>query len=224
MLDQYDEFAFKRVEFVRADFNETDFGSFNEASPLKACMETIESTSIESLKAQNTALLIEVEGIKQIEMEEGVNCKVAGLTEDEKQQIQNETGWSREIIDAIGSMKEYEVYKNAGLQEAEISGKKCLVRSDIDWRQKDSMGRTNEQRAKEGLSPINKDGNTIELHHVGQKHNAPLAELTSEEHRGKENSSVLHDTKKESEIDRVAFSTERSDHWKARSNTGVCNA
>lgn len=139
-----------------------------------------------------------------------------GLTDEEKTRIKEETGWSDEIIDAIGSWKEYELYKRAGLVEAEIGGKRCLIRNDIDWNQKDEMGRTNEERAEQGLSPINKDGKVIELHHIGQHADSPLAELTQEEHRGKGNDSVLHNKMKESEIDRQAFSGERSEHWAAR--------
>lgn len=139
-----------------------------------------------------------------------------GLTDEQKTKIKEETGWSDEIIDAIGSWKEYEIYKNAGLIEAEISGKKCLIRNDIDWNQKDAMGRTNRERAEQGLSPINKDGKVIELHHIGQHADSPLAELTQEEHRGKGNDSILHDKTKESEIDRQVFAGERSDHWAAR--------
>lgn len=139
-----------------------------------------------------------------------------GLTDEEKAKIKEETGWSDEIIDTIGSWKEYEIYKNAGLVEAEIGGKKCLIRSDIDWNQKDAMGRTNKERAEQGLSPINKDGKVIELHHIGQHADSPLAELTQEEHRGKGNDTILHDKTKESEIDRQAFAGERSEHWAAR--------
>lgn len=139
-----------------------------------------------------------------------------GLTEEQKKTIREETGWSDEIIDAIGSMEEYEIYKNAGLTEAEINGKKCLIRNDIDWNQRDAMGRTNRERAEQGLSPVNKDGKVIELHHIGQHADSPLAELTTEEHRGKGNDVVLHDKTKESEIDRQVFSTERSDYWETR--------
>lgn len=139
-----------------------------------------------------------------------------GLSDEEKAKVKEETGWSEEIIDAIGSWKEYEIYKNAGLVEAEIGGKKCLIRNDIDWDQKDAMGRTNKERAEQGLSPINKDGKVIELHHIGQHADSPLAELTQEEHRGKGNDTILHDKTKESEIDRQAFAGERSEHWAAR--------
>ena len=134
------------------------------------------------------------------------------LSDEEKQRIKEETGWSDEIIDAISSMEEYEIYKKADLEEKEINGKKCLVRKDIDLEQKDSMGRTNSERMEKGLPPLDKNGRPIELHHIGQKPNSPLAELTTSEHRD----IVLHDKKKESEIDRDKFAEERSEHWKNR--------
>lgn len=140
-----------------------------------------------------------------------------GLSDKEKARIKEETGWSDEIIDAIESWEEYEIYKNAGLVESEIAGKKCLIRNDIDWEQKDAMGRTNRERVKDGLSPINKDGKVIELHHIGQHADSPLAELTLQEHRGKGNDTILHDKTKESEIDRQAFNAEKNKHWVARS-------
>ena len=142
------------------------------------------------------------------------------LSKEEKERIKAETGWSDEIINAIGSMEEYEIYRKAGLDEVEINGKKCLIRNDIDWEKKDAMGRTNRERAEQGLSPINKEGKVIELHHIGQHSDSPLAELTTEEHRGKGNDTVLHDKTKESEIDREAFANERKEHWEARASEG----
>lgn len=159
----------------------------------------------------------ESENVYETDENQDVN---EGLTDKDKEKIKEETGWSDEIIDAIGSMKEYEIYKNAGLVEAEIGGKKCLIRDDIDWEQKDAMGRTNHERAEQGLSPINKNGKVIELHHIGQHPDSPLAELTTEEHRGKGNDNILHNKTKESEINRHAFAGERADHWEARANEG----
>lgn len=149
------------------------------------------------------------------------------LTSEEKQRIKMETGWSDEIIDHISSMAEYEVYKKAGLVEADVGGKKCLIRSDIDWNQKDAMGRTNRERVEakppDGpLAPITKNGETVELHHIGQHQNSPFAELTQVEHRGKGNNTVMHDTtKSESEINRSVFNDEKKEYWQARANGGV---
>lgn len=223
MLEQLSAIASKGVESIKDAFKEVAAQSFKESSPLRSSMEIIENTSIERLKAQNETMpFTETDNVTPSETEEGDNSEEnKGLSEEEKQQIKNETGWSDEIIEAIGSMEEYGIYRDAGLQEVKINGRKCLIRSDIDWDQKDSTGRTNAERAEEGLSPINKEDDTIELHHIGQKSDASLAELTPDEHRGKGNYSVLHDTQKESEIDRVAFDGERSNHWKERAGEGV---
>lgn len=196
---------------------------------------------VENIKSAGDAVLTKIDDVKNMTPEqlkekmkeafdkynsEGTaeedesNEKQEGLNEDEKAKIKEETGWSDEIIDAIGSMEEYEIYKKAGLVEAEINGKKCLIRNDIDWDQKDAMGRTNRERAEQGLSPLNKDGKVIELHHIGQHVDSPLAELTADEHRGKGNDLILHNKAKESEIDRQTFTKERSEHWEARANEG----
>lgn len=153
---------------------------------------------------------------KKVEKQADDNNEQKGLTQEQKDKIKEETGWSDEIIDAIGSMEEYQIYKDAGLIEAEIDGRKCLINPNIDMDQKDAFGRTNKERMEQGLAPLDKNGNPIELHHIGQKNDSPLAELTQEQHRSKENYSILHDTKKESEIDRKAFDNERENHWKAR--------
>lgn len=140
------------------------------------------------------------------------------LTNEEKQKIKEETGWSDGIVNYIRSMKEYEIYKNAGLEEREINGKKCLIRSDIDLELKDEKGRTNKERMEKGKPPLYKNGESIELHHIGQKSDSPFAELTKSEHIKNGNDTILHDKNKESEIDRlIQFKREKSDHWKARS-------
>jgi len=142
------------------------------------------------------------------------------LTDEQKQRIKEETGWSDEIIDAIGSWQEYEIYKNAGLVEAEIGGKKCLIRNDIDWNQLDEKGKTNAQRVKEGKAPLDKNGEQIQLHHIGQRADSPLAELTFDEHRRGGNDSILHDKTKETEVHGAgkenAWKAERESYWKAR--------
>lgn len=140
------------------------------------------------------------------------------FSEKDKQELKNETGWSDEIVDSVKSKEEAEIYKNADLQESEVDGKKCLIRNDIDSGQKDEFGRTNKERMENGNPPLTKSGETVELHHIGQKQDSPLAELTTQEHRGKGNDTILHDKTKESEIDRSEFSKERQQHWESRSN------
>jgi len=159
------------------------------------------------------------EAFKKNTTTEGLTHKELKLPSDEdKERIKKETGWSDEIIDKVGSVEEYGVYKEAGLKEEEINGKPCLINENIDLEQKDEFGRTNKERMENGLSPLDKNGNSIELHHIGQKPDSPLAELTKEEHRGKNNDSILHDKTKDTEIDRVAFNNEKTEHWKTRAN------
>lgn len=141
-----------------------------------------------------------------------------GLTQEEKDYVKRETGWSDEIVDALGSMAEYEIYKKAGLVEAEINGKKCLIRTDIDWEQKDAFGSTNRERVAEGYAPLDKEGQPIQLHHIGQHKDSPLAELTFKEHRTGGNDSILHDKKKETEVHGTGnnWDNDRKEHWKNR--------
>lgn len=155
---------------------------------------------------------------------EKVNEAREGLTDEEKIKLKEETGWPDEIINNIGSLKEAEIYKNAGLVVARIGDKPCLIRPDIDWNQKDQFGRTNLERARQGLAPLDSNGQSIELHHIGQHNDSPLAELTLQEHRGTGNDTILHDKTKESEIDRNAFGDERSTHWKERAGIEGVNA
>jgi hypothetical protein len=117
-------------------------------------------------------------------------------------------------------MEEYELYKEAGLVYAEIDGKPCLINPNIDMDQKDEHGRTNKELMENGLAPLDKDGKPIELHHIGQKPDSPLAELTQEQHRGKGNDEVLHDKSGDSQIDRGEFQKERSAHWESRAEQG----
>lgn len=186
-----------------------------ERITIKPDVSVFESVSFSSLREMaNSVVTINSLNCKS----EATENKHQGLTEDEKAKVKEaHPDWPDEIIDAIGSWEEYEIYDKAGLKCEYINGRPCLVRSDIDMDQKDDFGLTNRERMERGLSPIAKNGETIELHHIGQKANSPLAELTTTEHRGAGNYSVLHDGSKASEIDREKFNNERQEHWKSRS-------
>ena len=150
---------------------------------------------------------------------------------EEKVLLQEETGWSDEIIDSIKTSKEADVYKYAGLRD--VNGN--LERTDIDWNAKipqDKIDRmrslygdevadrwsdkTNMDLIKDGKAPYGSDGERINLHHIGQKPNSPLAELTDTEH--KTNDGILHDKTKASEIERPVFRKEREAYWRNRYN------
>lgn len=156
------------------------------------------------------------------------------LTEEDRSRIKEETGWSDEIIDHIQNMEQYELLKNANLVEAEINGRKCLIRTDIDLDKKWDTGKfdaegnpvyeTNRERMEAGKPPLDENGKPIELHHLGQKADSPLVELTVEEHRtgersdGTKNQRLWHDNAKDSEVHGAgnSWTQERESHWETR--------
>lgn len=121
------------------------------------------------------------------------------------------------VLDAMDSEAEARIYEDAELEAAVVNGKDALIRTDIDYDQEDEIwGESNLDRMKDGRPPLDANGRQIELHHIGQKQDSPLAELTGTEHRGNGNDNILHNKLKESEIDRTDFSKEREAYWKAR--------
>lgn len=120
------------------------------------------------------------------------------------------------LEEADRKLSENKIYRESDLKKENINNRECYIRNDIDYNQKDPFGRTNLERMKNGLCPININGEKIELHHKGQKMDAPLIELTMQEHRGQGNDTILHDKQKESEIDRIKFNNEKINHWKTR--------
>ena len=124
--------------------------------------------------------------------------------------------FSPEINKYISSPEEARIYLNAGLKEGVVNGRPALLKSDINFNQKDEFGLSNAERMKNGNPPLAPNGEIIELHHIGQKPYSPFAELTRTEHRGKGNDIILHDKNKMSEIDRNAFQRERTAHWQNR--------
>ena len=136
-----------------------------------------------------------------------------GLTMNQAALIQKESGYPLNLIREFHSVEEYQVFQKAGLHTQMINGKLALVRDDIDLNLIDEYGRTNLQRMKDGLAPIDSSGKSFQLHHIGQKNNGTLAILTEAEHDSK----ALHGFLQESEIDRIAFKPIREEFWKAMS-------
>ena len=139
-----------------------------------------------------------------------------GLNKKQMDDLKEKTGWPDSILNEIRTEDEAQIYQDANLEVETIEGKDCLIRTDIDYNQ-EIDGQTNLERMKQGKCPYSKDGQKIELHHIGQNPDAPLAELTQTEHRGPKNDMTLHDkTIDETKIDREKFREERENHWKAR--------
>lgn len=134
-----------------------------------------------------------------------------GLTMNEAAVIQKESKYPVEIIKQFHTTEEYEAIKAANLQPYIINGQTALIRPDIDLNLVDELGRTNLQRMSIGLSPLDANGMSFELHHIGQKADATLAILTQAEH----DNAALHGFKAISEIDRLQFAKQRKLFWKA---------
>lgn len=146
----------------------------------------------------------------------GKSIEIVDTTKDITTKIEKVKEYKtfNEIKDGL-SEKELEIYEKADLEVEKINGKDVLIRSDIDYDEKDGFGDTNLERMENGKPPLI-EGEPVELHHIEQRSDGPIAELTRSEHRGPENNSVLHDRTKPSEINRLEFKIEREDHWKAR--------
>ncbi len=138
------------------------------------------------------------------------------IAKDEQGKIEKKSPYSENVNENISSEEELDIYTDAGLEENQVGDQKALTRDDIDIEQMDEDGQTNLERMEKGKPPLDKDGKPIELHHIGQKPDSPLAELKQNEHRGLGNDSVLHDKTQDSKIDRQEFNKEKSDYWKAR--------
>lgn len=69
---------------------------------------------------------------------------------------------------------------------------------------------------KQGLSPIGPDGKSLNLHHMTQRNESSIAELTATFHQ--QNSSVIHINPNTipSGIDRKQFDKWKRDYWKHR--------
>lgn len=153
------------------------------------------------------------------------------ISDTEKQEIANITGWSESIINCIQSMDEARVYIRAGLKEAIVGGRIALIRQDIDWGAfncrkewlKDKLADWNKWKdynnadlIGEGYPPRDANGDPYELHHIGQHQDSPFAELTWNEHMGNGNNTILHRFENDSEINRQTFDNEKSQYWQNR--------
>lgn len=222
LLEQGIKKAAEEVEKKAAEIKE--LGSM-DSETLHKKLDDITSKTAEQLEEYTNNLLEQAKQQEEAaekgkEADESSEVK-EGLTDEEKQKIKEETGWSDEIIDAIENMDQYEIYKNAGLHEAEINGRKCLIK-DIDMDYVDpKTGMTNRERMERGLSPIDsKTGEKIELHHMGQKFDAPFAELTETSEHGDGKHKTLHTSTEDSWRNdpekNKEYNNQRREHWEQR--------
>jgi hypothetical protein len=133
-----------------------------------------------------------------------------GLTMNEAASIQKESKYPLDVIKQFHTVDEYKVFKTAELKSVMVNGQTALVRSDINLDLVDEFGRTNLKRMESGLAPLDENGISYELHHIGQESDATLAILTQSEH----DSELIHGFKTKSVIDRKAFAKQRRNFWK----------
>ncbi|MHC8412490.1 HNH/ENDO VII family nuclease [Pseudomonas sp. Hz4] len=102
----------------------------------------------------------------------------------------------------------------------QFRGNKVYQRNDlIDPSRVDaSTGFTNKQLMENGLAPYGTDGKKVNLHHMLQTQDGPIAEVTQSFHQ--KNSGVIHinsGSEIPSGINRAQFEKWKKDYWKSRS-------
>ncbi|MCG9707121.1 HNH/ENDO VII family nuclease [Photobacterium damselae] len=71
---------------------------------------------------------------------------------------------------------------------------------------------------QKGLAPADLDGKSVNLHHMTQKHNGSIAEVTQIFHQKNSKTIHINPSSTPSGIDRSAFNKWRIDYWKSRAN------
>lgn len=209
-LDKFDIKAdsIQNEEITQQGHTSSNGPSIIEWSSENSPIETLENQS--KIHEQHTA-----------EISEDPEQRKEGLSDEQKKEIKEKTGWSNAIVDSIGTMDEAQIYMDAGLHEDEINGKPALIQPKIDGKACNEPkwpDWSNKDLAEEGYPPRDETGTPYELHHIGQNPDSPLAELTYEQHHSNGNFKKLHSFD-ESSIDRQQFNKERKEYWEARSQT-----
>ncbi len=140
-------------------------------------------------------------------------AKQTNFTINQYARIQQETGYPLDVIKEFHNMKEYQAFRNANLKSIMVGNKSALVKTNIDFYRLDSKGRTNLQRMRKGLAPLDSNGVSYELHHVGQRKNGTLAILTQTEHDNPAIHGFLERT--EAHATGTNWDIERQSFWKA---------
>lgn len=175
--------------------------------------ETVPKKDVSS-SSFNPKQRLEVNNEASAKLNDIAHYEKTPLGQSDKQDLRSETGWSKNIVDNMRWKEEASVYKDSNLVEKDVNGRPCFQRTDIDYDAKDEFGKTNKERMLDGKAPL-ADGKPVELHHIGQRQDSPLAELTFNEH--KSNFSSLHEVPPQSsQIDRVEFRKEKAEYWRMR--------
>ena len=99
----------------------------------------------------------------------------------------------------------------------EFQGSKVYQRPDlINPSLVDSEGLTNLQRMQQGLAPIGPDGQSMQLHHMLQTQDGPIAEVTRTFHQQNYSTIQINPDTIPSGINRPAFDVWRQQYWMNR--------
>lgn len=141
----------------------------------------------------------------------------------QKEYIYEDSHFSSVINENISNYREFYLYYTLNLQEAVVTRPALIKEIDLDlW--VSSKNCTNRDLMLKGKPPYAYDdeNGAIDLHHIGQKYDAPFAELTTEEHLMYGNNHIFHISENESwrsnKEKEKAFAKERSNYWKKRAN------
>lgn len=163
----------------------------------------------------------DLEADVETDIETDVESDIAETDLELAEYLEKESPYSPEVNEYISSPEELQVYKDAGLVEKNVDGRICLIREDLDLDYVDQQsGLTNAELIAKGRSPYDaKTGERIELHHIGQDFNAPLAELQSVSEHDL-HSKTLHKSEMDSwrrDPEKVSqYNAQRKAHWKNR--------
>ncbi|MEB6380125.1 hemagglutinin repeat-containing protein [Leclercia adecarboxylata] len=79
-------------------------------------------------------------------------------------------------------------------------------------------GKTNLELMQGGRAPIGTDGKPVNLHHMLQSQDGPIAEVTQSFHKDNHSTIHINDNSIPSGINRAQFNRWRADYWKQRAN------
>ncbi|WP_348602867.1 HNH/ENDO VII family nuclease [Bartonella tribocorum] len=87
----------------------------------------------------------------------------------------------------------------------------------VKWTEKqETIWGTNIERMETGRAPIGFDNKPVELHHMLQTHDGPIAEVTNAFHNKHHSAIHINPNTMGSGIDRDAFALWRQKYWKER--------
>lgn len=138
--------------------------------------------------------------------------------ENQEKSIEQISPYSRKINVFIRNVKELQIYTQLNLKEIVVTRPSIIL--DIDPNYSDSSGVTNLSKMLSGKAPSDGlSGETIDLHHIGQRYDSPFAELPHNIHDTAGYYSTLHIAKPSWRNEKRLVnltSLEISEYWKMR--------